>query len=57
MTETRLGKIAQANAAAARRNMSADRLAQVRVARFFIKNMLAFSVCEDAAYREQASVN
>ena len=52
-----LGKIAQANAAVAKRNMPADRLAQVRVVRFFIKKMLAFSVCEDAAYREQASVD
>ena len=53
----RMGRIAQATAAAAKRNMPADRLAHVRVARFFIKKMLAFSVCEDAAYREQASVD
>ena len=32
-------------------------IAQVLVARFFIKKMLAFSVCEDTAYREEASVD
>jgi hypothetical protein len=54
---SRLGKLQQANAVAAAKNMPVARLAQLRVARFFIRNMMPFSVCEDQAYREQASTD
>ena len=53
----RLGKIAQANAVSTMKNMPVDRLAQYSVSRFFIKKMLAFSVCEDPAHREQESLD
>jgi hypothetical protein len=51
----RLGTLVEKNATAARRHMSIARLAQLRVARYFIKTMRPFSHCEDASYREQAS--
>jgi hypothetical protein len=43
----RLGKMADSNAAALKRNMPIARLAQLRVARFFIRKMRPFSECED----------
>jgi hypothetical protein len=41
----RLGKMADSNAAALKRNMPIARLAQLRVARFFIRKMRPFSEC------------
>ena len=51
----RLDKMEEVNEAVAKKNMTVHRLAQLRVARFFIKKMVAFSVCEDRAYHEQTS--
>jgi len=51
----RVSTLAERNATAASRHMSTARLAQLRVARYFIKAMRPFSDCEEASYREQAS--
>ena len=42
----RVGKMQEANTEDVMKQMSIHRLAQLRVVRFFIKKMLAFSVCE-----------
>ena len=50
----RLGKMTDSNAATLKRNMPIARLAQLRVARFFIRKIRPFSECEDPSYRDQA---
>jgi hypothetical protein len=51
---TRQVTLAERNTAALNRNMTMARLAQLRVALYFIRKMCPFSHCEDASYREEA---
>ena len=53
----RVGKMEEANAAADVKKMPVYRLVQLRVARFFIKKMMPFTVCEDRTYPEQESLD
>jgi hypothetical protein len=46
-----------ANAAAAKKNMCVTHLAQLRVTHLFIKKVMAFSVCQEPVYSEQASLD
>ena len=54
-TDARLKKMAESDSADLKKNMSLPRLAQLRVARFFIRKMCPSSECEDASYLEQAA--
>jgi hypothetical protein len=45
--------LSQRNVSALSRNMTMTRLAQLRVAPYFIRKMCPFSQCEDTSYREQ----
>jgi hypothetical protein len=45
--------LTQRNVSALSRNMTMTHLAQLRVARYFIRKMCPFSQCEDTSYREQ----
>jgi len=45
----------ESDSADLKKNMSLPRLAQLRVARFFIRKMCPSSECEDASYLEQAA--
>ena len=46
----------EVNEAVVKKNMITHRLAQFRVARFFIKKMVTFPVFEDREYHEQTSL-